>query len=165
MRHASACFQLIFAATRGRVAGIGCWGNRSVSAKKKPASTIPAAKLALYERLIATDPTIERKGATVPYTSTNGKMFTFLSPTGELRIRLPDEERETFMKKYRAKLAVSYGIVQKDFVAVPAALLARTAELKPYLAISRAYGERLGTKAGIKRVAAHGRARRPSAKP
>src|SRR5438876_10049206 len=74
MRHASACFQLIFAATRGRVAGIGCWGNRSVSAKKKPASTIPAAKLALYERLIATDPTIERKGATVPYTSTNGKI-------------------------------------------------------------------------------------------
>jgi len=54
-----------------------------VTAKKK-ASAIPAAKLALYEKLIATDPSIERKGATIPYTSANGKMFTFLSPTGEL---------------------------------------------------------------------------------
>ena len=121
-----------------------------MSAKKKP-STIPAAKLALYEKLIATDPSIERKGATIPYTSTNGKMFTYLSPTGDLRLRLPDDERTTFMKKYRAKLAVAYGIVQKDFVAVPPAMLARTALLKPYLAISRAYAERLGTKRGAKR--------------
>src|SRR5437868_13517789 len=135
-----------------------------MSAKKKP-STIPAAKLALYERLIGTDPTIEGKGASVPYTSTNGKMFTLLAPTGELRIRLPDEERETFMKRYRAELAGSYGVVQKDFVAVPAALLARTAELKPYVAISRAYAERLGTKTGTKRVAARARPRRPAAKP
>ena len=118
---------------------------------KKKASAIPAAKLALYEKLIATDPSIERKGATIPYTSANGKMFTFLSPTGELRIRLPDDERAAFMKKYRAKPAVSYGVVHKDFVAVPAALLARTSELKPYLGISRAYAERLGPKSGAKR--------------
>jgi hypothetical protein len=121
-----------------------------VTAKKK-ASTIPAAKLALYERLLATDPHIERKGATIPYTSSNGKMFTFLSPTGELRIRLPDEERAAFMKKYRAKLAVSSGVVLKDFVAVPAALLARTSVLRQYLGISRAYAERLGPKTGAKR--------------
>ena len=36
----------------------------------------PPAKVALYDRLIATDPTLERKGATLPYTSINGKMFT-----------------------------------------------------------------------------------------
>ena len=125
-------------------------GGNDVTAKKK-ASAIPAAKLALYEKLIATDPTIERKGATIPYTSSNGKMFTFLSPTGELRIRLPDDERATFMKKYRAKLAVSHGVVLKDFVAVPAPLLARTSALRPYLGISRAYAERLGPKGGVKR--------------
>ena len=61
------------------------------------------------------------------------------------------DERATFMKKYRAKLAVAYGIVQKDFVAVPPAMLGRTALLKPYLAISRAYAERLGMKKGAKR--------------
>jgi hypothetical protein len=42
------------------------------------------------------------------------------------------------MKKYRTKPVVQHGVVMKDFVAVPSALLARTAELKPYLAISRA---------------------------
>jgi hypothetical protein len=129
---------------------------------KKKASAIPAAKLALYEKLIATDPSIERKGATIPYTSSNGKMFTYLSPSGELRLRLPDAERAAFMKKYRAKLAVAYGVVQKDFVAVSPSVLRRTAELKPYLAISRAYAERLGPKTGAKRAATRAGARRPA---
>jgi len=40
---------------------------------------------------------------------------------------------------------------RRDFVAVPPAMLARTALLKPYLAISRAYAERLGMKKGAKR--------------
>src|SRR2546423_14773523 len=123
-----------------------------MSAKKK-ASTIPTAKLALYDRLLATDPTIERKGVTIPYTSTNGKMFTYLSPTGDLRLRLPDDEREAFLKKYRTKLATSNGMVMKDFVAVPPALLAGTAELRPYLGSGRAYAARLGSKRGTKRAA------------
>src|SRR5438132_7532053 len=116
-----------------------------MSAKKKP-STIPAAKLALYEKLIATDPSIERKGATIPYTSTNGKMFTYLSPTGDLRLRLPDEDRDAFMKKYRTKPVVQSDVVMKDWVGVPSALLEQTAELKPYLAMSHTYAERLGPK-------------------
>jgi hypothetical protein len=115
-------------------------------AAKKPKSTIPAAKLALYEKLIATDPHIERKGATIPYTSANGKMFTYLSPTGNLRLRLPSDERQAFMKKYKAKVVVQHGVVMKDFVAVPPGLLARTAELKKYLAISRGFAEQLGTR-------------------
>ena len=115
---------------------------------KKTASAIPAAKLALYDRLLATDQGIERKGATIPYTSTNGKMFTYLSPTGDLRLRLPDEDRDAFMKKYRTKPVVQSDVVMKDWVGVPSALFARTAELKPYLAMSRAYAARLGTKKG-----------------
>ena len=117
----------------------------------KKTNTIPTAKLALYEKLIATDPSIERKGVTIPYTSANGKMFTYLSPTGELRLRLPEDERDAFMKTYRTRLALSNGVVMKEFVAVPPGLFARTAELKPYLRISRAYAERLGMK-GTKRA-------------
>ena len=119
----------------------------------KKTNTIPAAKLALYEKLIATDPSIERKGATIPYTSANGKMFTYLSPTGELRLRLLEAERDAFMKTYRTRLARSNGVVMKEFVAVPPGLFARTPDLKPYLRISRAYAERLGTKTGTKRTA------------
>jgi len=69
-------------------------------------------------------------------------MFMYLSPTGDLRLRLPEDERDAFMKKYRTKVALSYGVVMKEFVAVPPGLFARTAELNPYLAISRAYADR-----------------------
>ena len=65
-----------------------------MSALKK--SSIPAEKLGLYEKLIATNPKIERKGATHPYTSLNGNMFTLLNPPGTLAIRLPADEREKF---------------------------------------------------------------------
>ena len=46
-----------------------------MSARKK--SPIPANKVALYEKLLATIPEIERKGADNPYTSVNGNMFRF----------------------------------------------------------------------------------------
>ena len=42
-----------------------------------------AASLAWYEKLVATNPKVERKGATMPYTSLNGHMFSLL--TRELR--------------------------------------------------------------------------------
>ena len=48
----------------------------------------PERQLALYESLIATQSGLERKGATNPYTSVNGNMFTTLSPEGNLGIRL-----------------------------------------------------------------------------
>jgi len=117
---------------------------------KKTTSTIPDAKIALYDRLLATQPSIERKGATIPYTSANGKMFTYLSPTGDLRLRLPVEERDAFMKKYGTKPVVQHGVLMKDWVAVPAVLFARIAELKSYLGISRAYAVRLGMKEGAR---------------
>ena len=65
-----------------------------MSAVKK--SSIPAEKLELHEKLVATNPKIERKGATHPYTSLNGNMFTLLNPPGTLAIRLPADEREKF---------------------------------------------------------------------
>ena len=40
-------------------------------AKKPTTSTIPAARLEAYDRLIATRPGVERKGATIPYTSSS----------------------------------------------------------------------------------------------
>ena len=88
--------------------------------------------LELYEKLVATNPAVERKGATVPYTSVNGHMFSYLSKEGKLALRLPPEEREAFLKKYKAKLCEAYGIVQKEYVEVPDALLGKTKELQKY---------------------------------
>jgi hypothetical protein len=58
----------------------------------------PSEKLELYEKLVATNPKIQRKGATVPYISLNGHMFSNLSKDGKLALRLPAEEREAFLK-------------------------------------------------------------------
>jgi len=92
--------------------------------------------LALYEQLVATIPGVERKGDTIPYTSVNGHMFSNLTKAGKLALRLPEDEREAFIARYKAKLSVEYGVVRKEYVEVPDALLANTSELKPYFAKS-----------------------------
>ena len=79
-----------------------------MSAKKKT-SAAPAENLALYDKLIGTNPKIERKGATMPYTSVNGNMFTLLDPSGTLALRLAEAEREKFLKKHKTRLFEAYG--------------------------------------------------------
>ena len=96
-------------------------------------------KLLLYEKLVATNPLVERKGATVPYTSLNGHMFSYLSKEGKLALRLPAGEREAFLKKYNAKLCEAYGRVQPEYVDVPDSLLASTRELKKFFDCSYNY--------------------------
>jgi hypothetical protein len=98
-----------------------------------------ADKLELYEKLVATNPNAKRKGDTVPYTSLNGHMFSYLGKTGELALRLPTGVREDFLKKYKTTLCQQYGIVQKEYVAVPDALLKKTQELKKFFALSCAF--------------------------
>ena len=88
---------------------------------------------------MATNPKVELKGATVPYTSLNGHMFSYLSKDGKLELRLPPGESEAFLKKYKAKLCQAYGTVQPEYVEVPDALLASTGELKKYFECSYAY--------------------------
>jgi hypothetical protein len=115
-----------------------------MATKKKTA--IPAEKLALYEKLIATNPTIERKGDVQPYTSVNGHMFTHLDQTGTLGMRFAPDEVEPFLKKYKTTLYESYGVVKKDWVKVPAELLQNTKVLKTYLDKSFAFTKTLKPK-------------------
>jgi hypothetical protein len=118
----------------------------------KPApKAIPSDKLALYEKLVATNPAVERKGATVPYTSLNGHMFSYLSKQGKLALRLPIAEREAFLRKYKAKLCEAYGVVQAEYVEVPDSLLAKTQELKTFFDSSYTYVGSLKPKAAAKR--------------
>jgi hypothetical protein len=108
-----------------------------MAAAKK--NNIPANKLELYEKLVATMPDIERKGAANPYTSLNGHMFTYLNPSGTLALRLPTEEREKFLKKYKTTLFEAYGAVMKEYVTVPDALLKNTKAVQPYFQMSVEY--------------------------
>jgi len=115
----------------------------SSSKKKKAPSLAPkqkhqidSASLEAYKRLIDFNPEIELKGAAVPYTSFNGHMFSYFEKDGSFGLRLPEKEREEFLKKYKTTLFISYGIVKKDFVLVPQALLLDTKKIKPYFDIS-----------------------------
>jgi hypothetical protein len=105
----------------------------------KTTAEAPADKQELYDKLIATLPGVSRKGATVPYTSVNGHMFSYLSKTGTLALRLPEEARGAFLKTYETTLCQQYGVVQKEYVEVPDALLRKTSELKPFFALSFTY--------------------------
>jgi TfoX/Sxy family transcriptional regulator of competence genes len=113
---------------------------------------IPADKLTLYDKLIATMPEIERKGAANPYTSLNGHMFSLLlGPKGVMALRLPEDEREKFLKKHNTTLYAAYGAVMREYVTVPDALLKNTLALEKYLAMSYAYVKTLKPKPTTKK--------------
>jgi hypothetical protein len=117
----------------------------------KSTPTAYAANLLLYDKVLAAVPGVERKGDTVPYTSHNGHMFSYLSKQGVMALRLPDKDRDVFLKKYATRLCTQYGIVQKEYVDVPNTLLRKTTELKRWLEVSFAYVGELKPKAAAKK--------------
>ena len=113
------------------------WGPLPVTAVQ--CGMIADQTLRQYEALVATHPALERKGKTMPYTSVNGHMFSFLAPDGTLALRLPDADRAAFLERYETRLVEQHGHVMKEYVAVPAALLGRLNELEPYFDLSWSY--------------------------
>jgi hypothetical protein len=77
------------------------------------------SSLELYEKLVKTIPEVERQGATNPYTSVNGHMFSHL-----------------FLAKYKTTLFESYGVVKKAWAIVPDKLRKDTKTLQPYFRLS-----------------------------
>lgn len=122
--------------------------NKKVASKKTAAKTAaaPDGKIESYEKLVATFPDVPLKGATHPYTSLNGNMFSYLHPSGKMALRLGAEDREQFMKKYKTTLFEAYGAVQKEYVTVPDSLLPDTKELAKYFELSLQYVKTLKPK-------------------
>jgi hypothetical protein len=100
---------------------------------------------AQYAELVATVNEAELKGAKMPYTSMNGNMYSYLGENG-VALRLPAGARDEFLAKYQTSLYHAYGIVQKEYVTVPAELLAKTDELAPYFRASFDYAKALRPK-------------------
>jgi len=69
--------------------------------KNSPAAAKVDLKVDLYDKLIATHPEIERKGAANPHTSLNGHIFAIRHDSGSLAIRCPEDKRQGFLKKYK----------------------------------------------------------------
>lgn len=119
----------------------------------KPASAAPAKTLARYEALVAALPDVERKGATMPYTSVNGNMFTFLDKHGVVAVRLSAADRDAFVGKHgSADYVHETGTVLKEYVAVPEALLGKK-EAETWFAKSLDCARTLKPKATKKKAA------------
>lgn len=114
--------------------------------------TIPKDILEAYNSLVKSHPEIERKGATMPYTSLNGHMFSFLSKTGEMRLRLAEQDRNEFLQKFDTQLSVQHGRTMKEYVDVPKSVLLDTATLSTYLQKSFDYVRTLKPKATKKKT-------------
>ena len=95
-------------------------GTIQSSGRTTLCTVIADETLHLYEALVATRPGLERKGRSMPYTSINGHMFSFLAPDGTLALRLPDADRDAFLERYETTLVEQHGHVLKEYVAVPA---------------------------------------------
>ena len=105
----------------------------------KPSPSASPDRVAAYDRLVAAVPEIERKGATMPYTAVNGNMSSYLDASGSMALRLSATDRTSFIEQFDTTLHEAYGIVQKEYVTVPARLLGDTEGLLPWFRASLAY--------------------------
>lgn len=110
--------------------------------------TIPEEQLELYQKLVNSIPELEIKSNFgFPYTSHNGHMFSLLSKSGFVGIRLPKQERESFLEEYDSKIyKPEPGPLLKEYVTIPNDLLSNTEELKKHLMISFEYVKTLKPK-------------------
>lgn len=113
---------------------------------KKENNSLPKEKLEMYQKLIGTLAGIELKGATVPYTSFNGHMFSYFEKDGSFGLRLAEEERAQFLKKFKTTLFISYGMVKKEFVLVPEKVFQDFKVFKPWFDKSFQYVKSLKAK-------------------
>jgi hypothetical protein len=117
----------------------------------KPKITIPLDKLELYDKLIAGNSNIERKGKTMPYTSVNGHMFSFLDKNGVMGLRLSMKDYEAFQDKYKTGPNIQYEKVMREYVVIPNELLMNFELLSTYLQKSFDYVSSLKPKSTKKK--------------
>ncbi|HAW18717.1 MAG TPA: hypothetical protein DCX14_00905 [Flavobacteriales bacterium] len=92
-----------------------------------------------YERLVEQFPSVTRKGKTMPYTSLNGHMFSFLDKEGKVSIRFSDAELEIFLEKYSTEGSIQHNSVMRGYAIIPQDMLEDTNKLVPYFQKSLDY--------------------------
>ncbi len=110
------------------------------------ANSAPGDYPKLYDNLIRSTLNIETKGKTLPYTSLNGNMFSFLTADGSMGLRLSKADRDEFIREFDSKLIERFGKPMKEYVEVPAKLLAEAEKLKRYILLSYRYVATLPSK-------------------
>lgn len=73
-------------------------------------------------------------------------MFSFMDKEGSLALRLPESERNEFLKKYKTHLCISHGTVLKEYVVVPKKIFEDLIGMKKYFKQSFDYAYSLPPK-------------------
>lgn len=96
--------------------------------------------LAAYDRMIAGVSGVERKGATMPYTSINGNMYSSISKANVIGIRLSRNDLTIFLEAQATTLFEGVpGHFMKEYGAVPSQMLADTEALQAWFRKSYDY--------------------------
>ena len=111
-----------------------------------PPADVPRERLDAYDRLIESQPGLERKGASLPYTSINGHMSSFVDAAG-IALRLPATERDAFMARFGTSLHQAHGTTMKEYVTIPDGALVDLPPLIEWFARSVAFVSALRPKA------------------
>jgi len=96
-------------------------------------NTLWSKRLEIYDQLVAKCSRFDRKGKTVPYTSANGHMFSFMNKDAELGIRFSREVQEKYIEEWSTTIFKSHGAVMKGYVLIPEKMLGDLDTLASYL--------------------------------
>lgn len=81
------------------------------------------SQLEIYNKLVDQLQDIERKGKTMPYTSLNGHMFSFLSKEGKIGLRLSKFDLSACIDNFQAIQMLQHGRVMKEHIEVSSTML------------------------------------------
>jgi hypothetical protein len=104
------------------------------------------AVIDIYDRLIAGHDGLTRKGKASVYTATNGNMFSFVGPDGEMCIRLSQADIMAYGVDYSNDPVIRYNSVMNGYVVVPEALLNDADVLAAWFAKSVNFADTLKAK-------------------
>jgi hypothetical protein len=102
--------------------------------------------LAAFDTMIAGVKGVERKGATMPYASINGNMYAMVSKANVIGVRLSESDMAAFLLSGGTPFEGIPGFVNKEYGAIPKAMLADTKMLQTWFRLSHAYASKLKPK-------------------
>jgi hypothetical protein len=103
--------------------------------------------LAVFDAMIAGEPGVQRRGATMPYVAVNGNMHAMISRADVIGIRLSDKDTATFLSTYNARPFESIpGLPNRDYVAIPRTMYKDIRTLQMWFKLSHGFAQKLPPK-------------------
>lgn len=114
----------------------------------EPKTSVPPDKLALYHAVLKAAGIDAKVNFGAAYTAINGNMYSMVSKHGVMGLRLPKDDLEAFLTKFKTTIyrADPKWPPNKEMAAVPDALLKETKSLTPFMKASHRYAASLKPK-------------------